>query len=622
MSLLTLTGITIRIAGRSLLDNADLTIDPGRRVGLVGRNGAGKSTLLKAIAGDLAVDGGEIRLAARARLGRVKQEAPSGPASLLETVLAADTERLTLLAALDTADPHRLAEIHDRLIAIEADAAPSRAAAILAGLGFDGAAQARPVESFSGGWRMRVALAAALFAQPDLLLLDEPTNHLDLEATLWLENWLAKFPGAAIVVSHDRGLLDRCVDSIAHLDRGKIAVTPGGYDEFVRIRTERAMQLASMAEKIAKQRAHMQSFVDRFRAKASKARQAQSRLKALQKLPSLESVVEDAPTRFAFPEPVQIAPPILSLDRVSVGYDGTPVLRDLLLRVDMDDRIALLGANGNGKSTLAKLLAGRLEALSGELRRGPKLRVGYFAQHQEAELSHGETPILHMRRALPRATPSQVRAQLARFGLDADRADTRIENLSGGEKARLLLALATREAPHLLILDEPTNHLDIDAREALVRALADFSGAVLLITHDPHLVELVADRLWLVGDGTVTPFEGDLEDYRALLVERARPAAKSENGMSRKEERRDRAEARAAMAPLRKRAKDAEAKLAKLAAERLRIEADLANPALYVNGDAAKVTTARTRLAAINRETEAAELDWLEAAEALEAAGV
>ncbi len=620
MSLLTLTGITIRIAGRTLLDNADLTIDPGRRVGLVGRNGAGKSTLLKAIAGDISVDGGEIRLAARARLGRVKQEAPSGNATLLETVLAADTERLALLAELETADPHRLAEIHDRLIAIDADAAPSRAAAILAGLGFDAAAQARPVESFSGGWRMRVALAAALFAQPDLLLLDEPTNHLDLEATLWLETWLAKFPGAAIVVSHDRGLLDRCVDSIAHLDRGKISVTPGGYDEFVRIRTERAMQLASMAEKVARQRAHMQAYVDRFRAQATKARQAQSRLKALQKLPQIETVVEDAPTRFSFPEPAQIAPPILALDRVSVGYGDKPVLRNLLLRIDMDDRIALMGANGNGKSTLAKLLAGRLEPMAGEIRRGPKLRVGYFAQHQEAELVASETPIDHMQRALPRATPAQVRAQLARFGLDADRAGNKVTALSGGEKARLLLALATREAPHLLILDEPTNHLDIDAREALVRALADFSGAVLLITHDPHLVELVADRLWLVADGTVAPFDGDLDDYRALLADRARPAAKADAAPSRRDERRDRAEARVATAPLRKKAKDAEARLAKLAAERAALEARLADPALYVPGNAGKVTDAQTRLAAVNRQTEAAEMEWLEAAEALEAA--
>ncbi|MBN8909875.1 MAG: ABC-F family ATP-binding cassette domain-containing protein, partial [Rhodospirillales bacterium] len=368
---------------------------------------------------------------------------------------------------------------------------------------------ARPVEEFSGGWRMRVALATALFANPDLLLLDEPTNHVDLEATLWLEGWLARFPGAALIVSHDRGLLDRAVEAIAHLDRGKISLTPGGFDEFVRIRTERAMQQSRAAERVAAERAHIQSFIDRFRAKATKARQAQARIKALARLPQIETVIEEAPTRFAFPEPARLAPPILALDRVSVGYDGKPVLRGLHLSVDMDDRIALLGANGNGKSTLAKLLAGRLEPISGEVRRSGKLRVGYFAQHQADELVTNETPIDHMARALPRASPPQVRAQLARFGLDADRAETTVEKRSGGEKARLLLALATRDAPQLLLLDEPTNHLDIDAREALVKALADFEGAVLLITHDPHLVELVADRLWLVADGTVRSFDGD-----------------------------------------------------------------------------------------------------------------
>jgi ATP-binding cassette subfamily F protein 3 len=619
MSLLTLSGISIRIAGRLLLDNADLAVDPGRRIGLVGRNGAGKSTLLKAIAGDIGIDGGEIRLAARARLGRVKQEAPSGDASLLDTVLAADTERVALLAEAESAEPHRLGEIHDRLIAIGADAAPARAATILAGLGFDAAAQARAVESFSGGWRMRVALASALFVNPDLLLLDEPTNHLDLEATLWLESWLARFPGAALVVSHDRGLLDRCVQAIAHLDRGKLSLTPGGYDEFVRIRTERAMQQTRAAEKIAEQRAHMQSFVDRFRAQATKARQAQARLKAIARLPQIESVIEDAPTRFAFPEPAQLSPPILALDRVSVGYDGRPVLRDLTLRVDMDDRIALLGANGNGKSTLAKLIAGRLSPISGELRRGPKLRVGYFAQHQEAELSASETPVAHMARALPRALPPQVRAQLARFGLDADRADTPVESLSGGEKARLLLALATRDAPQLLILDEPTNHLDIDAREALVRALAEFSGAVLLITHDPHLVDLVADRLWLVADGTAAPYDGDLDDYRQLLMDRARPAPKADAAPSRRDERRERADARVATAPLRKRARDAESRIAKLAAERAALEAKLADPKLYASGKVADITAAQTRIAAIARETDAAEMEWLEASEALEA---
>jgi ATP-binding cassette subfamily F protein 3 len=618
MSVLTIDDVSLRMAGRPLLERASLRVDAGRRIGLVGRNGAGKSTLLRAIAGEIPLDGGSIHLAAGARMAQVRQTAPSGGASLLETVLAGDVERLSLLAEAERAEPLRLAEIHERLRAIGADAAPARAAAILAGLGFDTAAQARAVDEFSGGWRMRVALATALFAAPDVLLLDEPTNHLDLEATLWLEGWLARFPGAALIVSHDRGLLDRAAESIAHLDQRRLSLTPGGYTEFVRIRTEQAMQQARAAERIAAQRAHMQAFVDRFRAKATKARQAQSRLKALEKLPMVESVIEDHVTRFSFPEPQQIAPPILALDRVQAGYDGRVVLRDVSLRLDMEDRVALLGANGNGKSTLAKLIAGRMTPQAGEIRRGPKLRVGYFAQHQEEELVPGESAVDHMARAMPRATPPLVRAQLARFGLDADRADTPTGQLSGGERARLLLALATRDAPQLLILDEPTNHLDIDAREALVRALADFEGAVVLITHDPHLVELVADRLWLVADGTARPFDGDLDEYRQLLAERARPARAE--APTRRDDRRDRAEARVQLAPLRKIARDAMAKLAKLEAERAAIEARLADPALYAAGRAGDITAANTRLAAIAREAAAAEEAWLEAEAALEAA--
>jgi ATP-binding cassette subfamily F protein 3 len=607
------------MGGRTLLNGADLTIDPGRRIGLVGRNGAGKSTLLRAIAGEISMDGGDIRLSSRARMATVRQEAPEGPMSLLDTVLQGDPERLALLAETETADPHRLAEVHDRLVTIGADSAPARAATILAGLGFDEAAQARPVAEFSGGWRMRVALATALFANPDLLLLDEPTNHLDLEATMWLETWLARFPGAALVVSHDRNLLDRAVEAIAHLDKGKISLTPGGFDEFVRIRTERAMQQTRAAERVAVERAHIQSFIDRFRYKASKARQAQARIKALERLPQIESVIEDAPTRFNFPEPPRIAPPILALDRVDIGYGTTKILRNVSLTVDMDDRIALLGANGNGKSTLAKLLAERLMPQSGEVRRGPRLKVGYFAQHQTDELVATENPIDHMARAIPNATPPKLRAQLARFGLDADRAETPIANLSGGEKARLLLALATRDAPQLLILDEPTNHLDIDARDALVKALSDFQGAVLLITHDPHLVELVADRLWLVGDGSVKPFDGDLDDYRALLVERARPAAKV-GAVTRKDDRRERAETRAALAPIRKKAQDAEKRLAALAVERARIEARLADPALYAPGRTAEITEANSRLGAIAKEAATLEDVWLAAATELEAA--
>ncbi len=628
MSLLVINALSLRIAGRILLDQADLSIEPGRRIGLVGRNGAGKSTLLAAIAGDIQPDGGEIRLSSRARMARVLQEAPSGPSSLVDTVLAGDAERTALLAEADTAaDPSRLADIHERLRAIGADSAPARAAAILSGLGFDAQAQARAVDDFSGGWRMRVALATALFLNPDLLLLDEPTNHLDLEATLWLEGWLARFPGAALIVSHDRGLLDRAVEAIAHLDRGRLSLTPGGYDEFVRIRTEQALQQNRAAERIAARRAHMQSFVDRFRAKATKARQAQARLKALERLPAIESVVEDAPTRFAFPEPAQLAPPMLVLERASAGYDGRVVLAGMSLRIDMEDRIALLGANGNGKSTFAKLLAGRLSPLSGSVRHSPKLKVGYFAQHQAEELLPDESPVQHIARALPAALPTALRAQLARFGLDANRADTPSRDLSGGEKARLLLALATRDAPQLLILDEPTNHLDLDARDALIRALAEFEGAVLLISHDPHLVELVADRLWLVGDGRVQPFEGDMADYRGWLAERARAAAREateESGSrpapARADERRDRAEARRVLAPVRKRARDAEALLGRLAEERRTLEALLADPAFYAPGKTDDVTRANTRLAAIGRAEAAAETEWLEAEQELEAA--
>jgi ATP-binding cassette subfamily F protein 3 len=621
MTILTLSGATIRLAGRTLLDRADFTLEAGRRIGLVGRNGAGKSTLLKAIAGEIALDGGSIVLSPRVRLGRVAQEAPGGEASLVETVLAADRERTRLLAEADTAPPERLAEVHERLRAIGADAAPARAATILAGLGFDQAAQARPVGAFSGGWRMRVALAAALFLEPDLLLLDEPTNHLDLEATLWLEGWLTRFAGAAIIVSHDRTLLDTTVHAIAHLDRGKLSVYPGGFAEFVRIRTERAEAQAAEAERVAARRARLQAFVDRFRAKASKARQAQSKLKAIARLPLIEAVVEDTPTRFAFPEPQALAPPIVAADRAAVGYGGRPVLSNLSFRIDQDDRIALLGRNGQGKSTLAKLIAGRLSPCSGQVFRTPKLGVGFFAQHQEDDLVLAETPVEHMARALPRATPAAVRAQLARFGLDQDRAATPVGALSGGEKARLMLALATREAPQLLILDEPTNHLDIDAREALVRALADYAGAVLLITHDPHLIDLVADRLWLVADGTAAPFDGDLDDYRAWLAERSRPASAREQPGDRAGERRARAEARAALALLRRRAEEAERRLARLAAERTEIETKLANPRLYAgSGKAVEIALANARLAAIARETAAAEEAWLDAQAALEAA--
>ena len=624
MSLLTIRDLSISIKGRPLLENADLVVDPGRRIGLIGRNGAGKSTLLRAISGELIPDGGDIRLAARARMGAVAQEAPGGDLTPLAVVLAADRERTELVAEAETpdTDPIRLAEVHERLRTIGAESAPARAGAILGGLGFSREKQDAPMSAFSGGWRMRVALAAALFGNPDLLLLDEPTNHLDLEASLWLEGWLAKFPGAALIVSHDRGLLDKSVEAIAHLDRGKIALSTGGFAEFLRLRSERNAQQRRMVEKVSAERERIQAFVDRFRAKATKARQAQSRLKALERLPPVENVIEDSPTRFAFPEPTRLAPPILTLDRVSAGYGGKSVLRNISLNLDMDDRVALLGANGNGKSTLAKIVGGSLAPLGGEMRRAPGLRVGYFAQDQSEALVPGESPIEHMARALPRALPPQVRAQLARFGLDAARAETKVSELSGGEKGRLLLALATRDAPHLLILDEPTNHLDIDAKEALIRALADYTGAVLLITHDPHLVELVADRLWLVADGTAAAFDGDMDDYRQRLsgIIAAQSARPEPAAASRQDDRRERAEVRAALAPLRRMAQEAEKRIAKLTAERARVEAILADPEFYAKRSGADVTKGQMRLAELNRDIEAAEEEWLEASGALEAA--
>ncbi|MHA7062541.1 ABC-F family ATP-binding cassette domain-containing protein [Azospirillum argentinense] len=625
--MLHINDLTFRYGGRVLFDRATAVVSKGHRVALVGRNGTGKSTLLKLIAGQLQTDAGAIGVPTGTKIGMVAQEAPSGATTLIDAVLAADTERTALLAEAETAtDPMRIGEIHARLADIEAHSAPSRAAQVLSGLGFDADAQARPCSDFSGGWRMRVALAGVLFARPDLLLLDEPTNHLDLEATIWLEGYLKNYPHTILLVSHDRDLLNSVPTTTIHVDQGKLVTYAGNYDQFLKQRRANMERLQAMATKQEAKRKHMMAFVERFRYKATKARQAQSRLKALEKLETITLMEDDAEVVFNFPQPDEMAPPLIALDGVTIGYGDRAILRRVNLRIDMDDRIALLGANGNGKSTLVKLLAGRLEAMAGEVKRPTKLRVGYFAQHQQDELDLSLTPIQQTQRIMPLAPEEKVRAHLGRFGFQQSKAETRISDLSGGEKARLLLALMSRETPHILMLDEPTNHLDVDSREALIEAINGFEGAVILISHDPHLIELTADRLLLVADGTVQPYDGDLDDYRRFLLDRARAeraAAKGgetvDPGSSRKDQRRAAAEARATLAPLKKKATDAESQVNKLTEEKRKIEAKLADPALY-SGPSDKLQKLQIDLGVVDKKLSAAEEAWLEHLEAYESA--
>ncbi|MBU3078484.1 ABC-F family ATP-binding cassette domain-containing protein [Sphingomonas quercus] len=621
--MLNLREITVRLGGRVILDRASASLPPRGRIGLIGRNGAGKSTLMRVIAGQMEPDEGAAEMPKDARLGYVAQEAPAGKATPFETVLAADTERAALLIEAETCeDIHRIGEIQERLNAIDAHAAPARAAKILIGLGFDEAMQHRPLDSFSGGWRMRVALAALLFSGPDLLLLDEPSNHLDLEATLWLENFLRSYRATILIVSHERDLLNNVVDHILHLERGGLTLYPGGYDAFERQRAERQAQLSAARDKQVAERQKLQAFVDRWRAKASKAKQAQSRVKALQKMAPIAELVDDPSLSFHFPSPDELRPPLIVLDQAAVGYDGKPILQRLNFRLDPDDRVALLGRNGNGKTTLARLLAGQLKPMDGEMTASGKMKVGYFTQYQVEELDTDDTPVEHMARLMKGATPAAVRAQLGRFGFSGDKATTKVGRLSGGERARLALALITREAPHMLILDEPTNHLDVDAREALVQALAEYAGAVVVVSHDRHMLELTADRLVLVDGGTAKEFDGTLDDYTNFVLSGGNEAARGEAPKAnRKDERRAAAEAREKNQALRKQAKDAEAAIARWEARRSEIDRAMFDPANAAPQDKTKTMTVLMKeRAEVEEKLEAAEVAWIAASEALEAA--
>ena len=618
--MLVMNDITVRLGGRTILDGASAALPPRARVGLIGRNGAGKSTLVRVIAGMLEPDDGAAEMPRASRLGYIAQEAPAGQESPFETVLAADTERAALLEEADGChDPDRIGEIHERLNAIDAHAAPARAARILVGLGFDEEAQHQPLDSFSGGWRMRVALAALLFSAPDLLLLDEPSNHLDLEAVLWLEDFLQSYRATILIVSHERDFLNNVVDHILHLERGKLTLYPGGYDAFERQRAERAAQLAAAKASQDAQRAKLQDYIARNSARASTAKQAQSRAKALARMQPIATLAEDPSLSFDFPDPDELRPPLITLDMAAVGYGATPILQRLNLRMDPDSRIALLGRNGNGKTTLARLLAAQLAPMDGAMNASGKMRVGYFTQYQVEELDGADTPVQHMTRLMKGATPGAVRGQLGRFGFSGDKAMTQVGKLSGGERARLALALITRAAPHLLILDEPTNHLDVDAREALVQALNAYSGAVLLVSHDRHMLELTADRLVLVEDGTAREFDGSLDDYTAQVLAKDAGTRSSAPKGNRKEERRAMAQAREKHQALRRRATDAEASVAKLGKQRSAIDRAMfdpsgAEPALTK----LSMSELMKRRAEVQAAMEQAEALWLEASEALE----
>ncbi len=620
--MLNLNGITVRLGGRTILDRATASLPPRSRVGLIGRNGAGKSTLMKVMIGLLDPDGGGVEMPRGTRIGYIAQEAPSGQTTPLEAVLAADTERATLLEESETCqDPDRLGEIHERLNAIDAYSAPARAARILVGLGFDEEMQGRPLDSFSGGWRIRVALAALLFSAPDLLLLDEPSNHLDLEATLWLENFLKSYRATIVIISHERDLLNNVVDHILHLEQGKVTLYPGGYDAFERQRAERLAQLSAARDRQAAERAKLQDYIARNSARASTAKQAQSRAKALARMQPIAAAMEDPSLSFVFPNPAEMRPPLITLDMASVGYGDKPILSRLNLRIDPDDRIALLGRNGNGKTTLARLLAAQLTPMEGVMNSSNKMTVGYFTQYQVEELEVDETPLAHMMRQMKGATPGAVRAQLGRFGFSGDRATQKVGSLSGGERARLALALITREAPSMLILDEPTNHLDVDSREALVQALNEYSGAVVIVSHDRHMIELVADRLVLVDGGRAQDFTGTLEDYTDLVLGKGGASASSPASKGdRKADRKAAAQAREQNKALRDAVTVAEKEMATLTAERSRIERAMFDPS---SADPRERDLPMSELSKRHGDVVArlgkAEERWIEASQALEA---
>ena len=622
--MLHINDLTYRIEGRPLFEQATLAISQGMKMGLVGRNGTGKSTLFRLIKEEISPDDGSVNLRKGARLGVVDQEVPSGPQSLLETVLAADTERDVLLKEAETAtDPTRIADIHTRLSDIDAYSAEARAGSILSGLGFSGEDQLKPCADFSGGWRMRVALAAMLFAKPDLLLLDEPTNYLDVEGAVWLESHIRTYPGTALIISHDRDFLNRAVTHIAHLRARKLYSYTGGYDNFERQLREQQRLSMALRDKQEDERRRLEAFVTRFKAKASKAKQAQSRVKRLEKMKPVATIIDDPIPPIDIPSPERaLSPPIIRFDDVKLGYEEeVTVLRSLNQRIDPDDRIGLLGKNGEGKSTFAKAIMGLLTPQDGFIKRHKKMTIGYFAQHEIDALNPLQSAYDHVVDLMPDATEAQRRARLARFGLGHEKSETAAGNLSGGEKARLLFSLISFHAPHLLVLDEPANHLDMDSRAELIHALNGFEGAVLIISHDRNLLESVVDRLWLVDKGSVATFEGSLEEYRQFQLEKSKPPrkAKNEGAVNAKAQRKAAADARAKLSPLKKAAEKIEDKIVDARMDINGIDNQLSDTDLFAEHPDKALTLSQDR-AKLEKQIETLEEEWLEALEIYETA--
>ncbi len=630
--MLNLTDITLRRGPRVLFSGASFTVHAGWKLGVTGANGCGKSSLFAMFRGELAPDAGELALPPKAVIAHVAQETPALERTALDYVIDGDRELRTIEAELAQAevagDGRRSAELHGRLEAVDGYTAQARAARLLDGLGFTPEQLQRPVAHFSGGWRMRLNLAQALMCRSDLLLLDEPTNHLDLDAVFWLEGWLRSYPGTLLLISHDREFLDRVVDHVLHIEREKLQLYTGNYSDF---EVQRAAALAGQQAAFERQQreiASMQRFVDRFRAKATKARQAQSRLKALERMERIAPAHADSPFHFAFKPPGHLPSPLLALDDVSVGYGGQPVLRQLKLSLLPGDRVGLLGANGAGKSTLTKLLAEGLEPLAGRLMLSPNLRIGYFAQHQLEQLDPAASPLLHLARLDGTAPEQLLRDFLGGFGFQGEAALGPVAPLSGGEKARLVLALLVYQRPNLLLLDEPTNHLDLEMRHALTLALQGFEGALVLVSHDRHLLQSTTDRLLLVDGGAVTEFDGDLEDYRRWLEQRRQPereAASKENegahtAASRRDRRREEAERRQRLQPLRRELEKLEKQVERLATLQAELQTTLADPTLYEPAGKARLTELLKEKGRLDQATAEVEERWLTAGEALEEA--